>query len=551
MEGITIYIKEKGFGLPKRKTLFVTMLLVSLIIINSSQALTVSLIENTDICKYDKNLNKDFCYSTYKICDSSFDKNKIDFTFRENVKDEPKKSLLSIETNTKISKESEYIGADECKIINITAYKNPFKNVDNIPCYDSVCFPKYAWWNSSFHVKYPINSSTGTVNLTNHLTYINDSYGFDLGDGYTQYVACIMNVTVNRSIDGYLYAMDNETYFCIDPTETYQLPTIVTEGNGSNYGNPDNVVMLIPMNGTDVHDFSGNNADTTNNGGTIINKGKIGKGIVFNGTDDDINVTDGNWNPLNGNFSISFWAKTTDEDNPKGFLTKGDIGGSYSNLYMAADNGNNAIFWGSNNWDVQASCGAGSWSAGEWIHMLGTYDGTTARLYIDAAECGTDTGTFSDSNDDDWHIGRRKYDTGDKWCDGCYMDEFTIWNKTLSVNEIIAIYNNTHPDNFAPLGEPFFNVTPPTPTPTTNITLETEKQFCYNDDYLYIKEPFVLGNGTIEFKEYLHYCQYGCSNWTLKGFGHAGCNESETEYALIFIFVVVAIALFIRWIDKK
>lgn len=96
----------------------------------------------------------------------------------------------------------------------------------------------------------------------------------------------------------------------------------------------------------------------------------------------------------------------------------------------------------------------------------------------------------------------------------------------------------------------FINYTAPIPPTPTNITLGIERQFCYNDDYLFVEEPFVSDNGSIVFSGYLIQCERGCSNWTLTSFGNPACIESDFTIALIMIVILIIIVIGIRVIFR-
>ncbi len=130
-----------------------------------ASAETVKLVSNTDICEYDDILEKDFCKSVYEVCESGIspDMKKLSFQF------DSKKGAQTDKELTYATKEISILKAN-CKQIEITAWKNPYLDVDNIPCFDGNCWPEYAWWNSSWIDKFNV---TVTGNVTSYPLQLN------------------------------------------------------------------------------------------------------------------------------------------------------------------------------------------------------------------------------------------------------------------------------------------------------------------------------------------------------------------------------------------
>ena len=89
------------------------------------------------------------------------------------------------------------------------------------------------------------------------------------------------------------------------------------------------------------------------------------------------------------------------------------------------------------------SPGAGTWVwDGEWHHVVGTYDGSYVRLYVDGAEIGTGTPTsiaigYGLTPTDDFFVGAYG-GTCDLYFNGL-IDEVGIWNRALSADEVAAL----------------------------------------------------------------------------------------------------------------
>ncbi|MFC1576614.1 LamG-like jellyroll fold domain-containing protein, partial [Candidatus Omnitrophota bacterium] len=85
----------------------------------------------------------------------------------------------------------------------------------------------------------------------------------------------------------------------------------------------------------------------------------------------------------------------------------------------------------------------------DWAHVSATYDGTTAKLYVNGTEAGSQTKTMTiDANDLSLLIGSSHGSSkgshgetpGEDYLDGV-IDEVAIWNRALDENEIQSLYS--------------------------------------------------------------------------------------------------------------
>ncbi len=256
---------------------------------------TVKLLENTDICEYRPELDMDYCYSKYEICDLSLsDVQKSTFVFKEEESGY-KDSLSSI-----YSKEASIKDKGICKEITISAYKSPFKNVDNVLCTTTKCYYEHVWWNRSFLFKYPVNASTSSGDAT-LMVLLNDSNVTI--NGFPQHIWCNYTVNATRRVVGYLYYTNESFYRCVDETETFSVITNVDEGNGSSFGSPEKDLLLwLHLNGTDGFDSSRYAFPLIATGGTPIqSNGQIAHGVEFrDGAETDEYLSYGDMDEIDG-----------------------------------------------------------------------------------------------------------------------------------------------------------------------------------------------------------------------------------------------------------
>lgn len=74
----------------------------------------------------------------------------------------------------------------------------------------------------------------------------------------------------------------------------------------------------------------------------------------------------------------------------------------------------------------------------DWVYMVGTYDGTTQRLYVDGSQLGSTTTSQTISNTTDAMIGARSHTSPSFYWNG-NLANVAIWNRALSSDEINAV----------------------------------------------------------------------------------------------------------------
>lgn len=191
-------------------------------------------------------------------------------------------------------------------------------------------------------------------------------------------------------------------------------------------------------------DSTVNNNTLTNNNNATLGIGKINGAVVL---DSALGQTLSNSSIItptgNHPFSFSAWIKLN-EDYTFMVLSYGTPGtnqavGLYipTNLPLEV----NLNFWNNGVGNIPIS-------ANEWHHVVGTYDGNTARIYVD--------GSLGDSLVINLDIGVGNFHIN-QWVNGsmgtgiCSVDEVGIWARALTPTEITQLYNNgsglTYPFN--------------------------------------------------------------------------------------------------------
>lgn len=188
--------------------------------------------------------------------------------------------------------------------------------------------------------------------------------------------------------------------------------------------------------GTNLFDKSISNNNATSYGNPIQTIGKIGQALKFDGIDDYI-VTNGSL-PSSSQITYSCWVKV------KPFIANCSILVStiFKGFSFYSNNPHYPSFF------VNSSYYAGAISSiavddDKWHLIVGTADGSDIRIYVDGIQTGQNTTTIN-TTAGPLYIGGDP--TGLSWGVASYfpgiINDVRVYNKALSSNEILQLYNN-------------------------------------------------------------------------------------------------------------
>lgn len=201
--------------------------------------------------------------------------------------------------------------------------------------------------------------------------------------------------------------------------------------------------ISYPGSGTKWYDISSNNYSGSLTNGPTFSNANVGT-IVFDGTDDNVQLGNASTFLPTSAITINCWAKTNVVQVYKKIfvtVTVGtqsvtgvyfSLGPSPYNYYFGIITNNGSQFAGSNT-DPSTSA---------FSNFCGTYDGANIRLYLNGTLLATQshTGTIINTG-----IGRISgYDNGGEIWDG-RVGSFSIYNRALSASEILQNYNELKP----------------------------------------------------------------------------------------------------------
>ena len=198
------------------------------------------------------------------------------------------------------------------------------------------------------------------------------------------------------------------------------------------------LTALIPPSGMidwwpgdiDARDIVGGNPGTFVNGATTSSAGKVSASFSFDGRDDYVDLPTMN---IGNIYSVEFWVYRTRSGVYEDLVANFPTTTSFGELYLG---GTHITYYQSGH---SVATPDGSVPANAWSHIALTYDGAVDRLYVNGVLEGTDaphTMIFNNA----LRLGNRI-----PVCSQCYfiglMDEVSLYNRALTADEILAIYN--------------------------------------------------------------------------------------------------------------
>ncbi len=178
-----------------------------------------------------------------------------------------------------------------------------------------------------------------------------------------------------------------------------------------------------------------NNGDVTNFDKTSVRPGKIGQALDFDGVNDWVNVGDIN---IVKDITIAAWVNPRNARSDGSRIVEKDDAGEAYRLQLG-QNAVTDIHFRTTTASSQSITIANMVTFNEWFQVVGTYDGTTMRLYKNGLEIGSiaQSGNLK-TGTDPVAIGNTPA-TGRQF-DGI-IDDVRIYDRALSADEIKRLYD--------------------------------------------------------------------------------------------------------------
>jgi len=181
-------------------------------------------------------------------------------------------------------------------------------------------------------------------------------------------------------------------------------------------------------------------AGCATSGWTANNRRWGAGGVMFDGTNDYVTIPDSD--ALDPQYiSVETWVFPTDSGSGRilGKQTSGTNLGGYI-LYRNSDTTFSFYVYAGGAW--RFTPGVASIPTGQWSHLVGTYDGTTLKAYINGNLVNTAsyTGTINNTTAT-LRLGDTEY-TGDSFAG--VIDSTRIYSRTLTASEILSNYQSAN-----------------------------------------------------------------------------------------------------------
>lgn len=197
--------------------------------------------------------------------------------------------------------------------------------------------------------------------------------------------------------------------------------------------------------GTVAHNNATLSGDGVLTGAVGWANGRFRSGLTFAGTTGAVNVPDST--ALEGSsLTVSAWVQSTGSPGAYRYIVaKGGNGcctGSYG-LYTGSAGGLEFyVATSQTTYVVSPDAGLGVWD-GKWHNVIGTFDGSSVRVYVDGQQVGSGTPdtlpiTYGLPTSNDLAIGNYPWCPGLGFAGG--IDEVKVFNRALGPIEISATY---------------------------------------------------------------------------------------------------------------
>lgn len=199
-----------------------------------------------------------------------------------------------------------------------------------------------------------------------------------------------------------------------------------------------------------------NNYGTLTNGPAWSGDGRR-LALSFDGTDDVVNLGRNNVvSLLRDPFSASAWVKPSSVTDSKHIvgLRGSASAANWDIITTAAPNAYGFGVWTSGSGRVLIGTGANTQILNAWSHIVGTWDGTTIRIYLDGADksSAAQSGQMADATGIDASIGD-DLQNANKEFPGL-IDDVRVYNRGLSAAEVARMYHETFDGGYGSLAAP-------------------------------------------------------------------------------------------------
>jgi hypothetical protein len=200
--------------------------------------------------------------------------------------------------------------------------------------------------------------------------------------------------------------------------------------------------------GTVAADASGNGNTGTLRNGAGWTPGRIGGALRLDGVDDHVSVNDSaSLSSPASQITVACWAYRTGNKGAWQTLATRQRGVQWDDQWFLGFN-NNQYWFGVHTTAGYPQAAGPLAPLNQWVHVAGTYDGATVRLFVNGVQVATAAGSGTILREaKPLLIGAGMNDATGIAGDGFlgWMDDVRLYNRALSASEIQALYAGTAP----------------------------------------------------------------------------------------------------------
>jgi hypothetical protein len=303
----------------------------------------------------------------------------------------------------------------------------------------------------------------------------------DAQESGSEWLVLFMNGCILNNA-GDTVSLYNSNDILID-SYTYALP----EYNINNTpGQTNNLTGYWPLD-DDIEDISGNTNNGTNNGAIFVSS-PINGGLGFDGTNDYVEINDSSSLNITNQITMEVWIKpSTTINSTNSNMRIIDKQNAYYLLFdYPGANGRLKLILRIGGSYIDLSSITNNWNAGQWYHIVGTYNGSVMSIYVNGVleNSKSKTGNIENTNYN-LFFGARAVSNivTNMFFDGV-IDEIKIYDKALDFSEVISHYGQI-PENksYARIPDGSSNWVDPVPTPGKPNILEEQTEIITQENF--------------------------------------------------------------------
>ena len=197
----------------------------------------------------------------------------------------------------------------------------------------------------------------------------------------------------------------------------------------------------LDISGTTVLDKSGFGRDGTITGAKIPYPGKLGQALKV-GSDNYVEVANEENFLYIDSFTISTWVKNiTNTNNARIAIVSDNSNHKAFDMYRTS--GGNLVFniYNDGGEGVANSCSSCVTETNSWYHVVGVFDGSNTKIYVNGVLKNTNTNASIDLANVTSSSLFFGCESGGSSCINGVVDDMRLYNRALSQTEIVELYN--------------------------------------------------------------------------------------------------------------